>query len=1264
MAELKILSFNVQGLGGIKKQKDVFNYLQNKNFDIVCLQDTHFTSDQEKHIRNRWEGSCFFSAAPQSNARGVAIFFGKKVDYKIHNQKQDENGNLLILDLTISNKRLSLINVYGPNKDDPTFYENVFKSIADIGNELYIICGDFNLTLNPNIDCFNYKHINNPKARNFITNMKKENNLFDTFRELHPYLKRYTWRRKTPLKQSRLDFFLVTENIVNSIKKSQIETGYKSDHSMVTLILAMDNFEHGKSLWKHNNSLLTDTEYLKTINSKIQDIKKQYCLPVYNHEAIDEIPDEELQFVINDQLFLDTVMMEIRGKSISYASYKKKSKNIQEQKLVEQIQYLEDNLSENKIPNLEKSKLELGKLREEKMKGFLIRSRANDIENGEKPSQFFCSLETNNFKSKVINVIEKDDGEIITDQKQILAETCKFYETLYASKENTLNDVDLNAYMQDMNVPKLHEDEALKLEGILTLKEAGKTLKNMKNNKSPGTSGFSADFYKVFWKQLGTFVVRAINFGFLKGELSVTQQHGLIVCIPKENKCRNYLKNWRPITLLNTAYKIASGCIANRIKQVLDQLVSTDQTGFIEGRFIGENTRLVYDLLQFTEEEHIPGLLLLIDFEKAFDSLSWSFINKVLKFFNFGPSIINWITVLNRNACSAVSQCGHLSPFFMLGRGCRQGDPISPYLFILCAEILSIRLRNNKNIKGIKIDNVELKFSQYADDASAFLDGSKTSLEETLQELETFANISGLKTNFDKTQVVWIGAKKYSTDAIKTRWKLSWGATQFRLLGITFDVDLDIIGINYKDKIAQIKNSIKMWRRRFLTPLGKITVIKSLLLPKITHLLIALPNPDTETLNIISGIFYDFLWNGRAKIKQSVIVKQYFEGGLSMINLTAFTQALKITWLRRILQKESKWQLLIRKFVNIENAFCCGSEYTELASKKLKNKFWKDVFTALSNFQKHLKVDWDISSPYQTPIFCNKNLLVGGKCFFYKSWLDKGICYIQDLMDNECNFLDFNAFSQSTSINTNFLQYQGVIECIKKLMRKKENTGSTDKNIIGPVFPKVVQSILKQKKGSQNIYKVLNKNNVEPTGKNKWNHLYHIDEKSWEYIYLAPFKITKCTKLRWFQTCINHKILVTNKFLYQIKMIDSPNCCFCGNNEESIEHLFWHCPRTQQFIKEVTEKFQGMSISLNLTERNFILGYFPQNTSNIIQFLILVAKYYINMSKGTNKRLTFLEYKINVQSLFQSHKEIALQNNKLQIFVDAWAPFKNLFNIN
>jgi hypothetical protein len=139
---------------------------------------------------------------------------------------------------------------------------------------------------------------------------------------------------------------------------------------------------------------------------------------------------------------------------------------------------------------------------------------------------------------------------------------------------------------------------------------------------------------------------------------------------------------------LNVSYRIAFACIANRTKNVLDFLIHENQKGFLKGRFIGENTRMVYDVLQYAHEHKIPGMILLIDFEKAFDSISWKFLFNTLKFFNFGPDIIKWISVLYNKAKLCVIQNGTFSEFFEIGRGCRQGDPVSPYLFNLCVEIM------------------------------------------------------------------------------------------------------------------------------------------------------------------------------------------------------------------------------------------------------------------------------------------------------------------------------------------------------------------------------------------------------------------------------------------------------------------------------------------------------------------------------------------------------------------------------------------------
>ena len=181
----------------------------------------------------------------------------------------------------------------------------------------------------------------------------------------------------------------------------------------------------------------------------------------------------------------------------------------------------------------------------------------------------------------------------------------------------------------------------------------------MKNNKSPGSDGYTAEFFKFFWSDLGVFLVRALNYGFLSGQLSVTQRQGIITCIPKEGKEKKHLKNWRPITLLNTAYKIGSACIAARLKSVLPHIIHEDQKGFMPGRFIGDNIRLLYDMIHYTELKQIPGLILLIDFEEAFDSIAWSFIDKCLDFFNFGPNLKQWISIFRKNisSCVAVNGC-------------------------------------------------------------------------------------------------------------------------------------------------------------------------------------------------------------------------------------------------------------------------------------------------------------------------------------------------------------------------------------------------------------------------------------------------------------------------------------------------------------------------------------------------------------------------------------------------------------------------------
>ena len=154
--------------------------------------------------------------------------------------------------------------------------------------------------------------------------------------------------------------------------------------------------------------------------------------------------------------------------------------------------------------------------------------------------------------------------------------------------------------------------------------------------------------------------------------------------------------------------------------------------------------------------------MLSVDFQQAFDTVSWKIIEKTLDYFNFGPSIKKWIKLFQTGAQSCILQNGYLSESFILQKGCRQGDSISPFIFIHCVEILGKIIRNDNKLKGIKINDKEFKLCQYADDTQVFLNGLKDSLHQLMLILEKFYNMPGLKINEDETKALWIGAMCHS----------------------------------------------------------------------------------------------------------------------------------------------------------------------------------------------------------------------------------------------------------------------------------------------------------------------------------------------------------------------------------------------------------------------------------------------------------------------------------------------------------------------
>ena len=588
-SKLKLVAFNANSIGKNPKRRQVLHFLKKKNPDLLVVVDTRFSKEVENTVKVEWGSQVLFSSF-SSQSRGVAIFIKKDLPLKILDKFGDKNGNLLSILVEYENKRILLEGIYGPNGDSPTFYENeVFEKIVSWNPHHSIFVGDWNLVLDQNLDTINYQTTNNPLARLELLKKMSEHNLIDIFRELHPATKKCSWKQWGTNKFARLDFFLVSATLLPYIEKVDILPTCFSDHSPIVLEIDFSKFNRGKGFWKFNNSLLQDKKYLEIIKNLIKRVTCQYSVVNENPNFFDQTAPEIItQFManqtpeslqalnlnINPELFLDTLFMEIRGATIKYSSNKKRDNKAQEQLLLHDLEILESQLQNNPNNSNEQLKTELNTKREalenllkHEAEGAFVRSRVKYKLDGEKPSKLFCSLEKHNGVQRYVPqlLVENNDGEevLINEQKKVEAEIHKYYRTLFSNKDHPeANSIQSFLGASSQTFPRLSESQKSSMEGKISLPEMTKYLKKCKNNVAPGSSGFTFDFFKFFWRDFKHFIIRAVDYAFENNRLSVSQSLGIISIIPKGEKDKRYLSNWRPLCLLNSLYKLISGTIA------------------------------------------------------------------------------------------------------------------------------------------------------------------------------------------------------------------------------------------------------------------------------------------------------------------------------------------------------------------------------------------------------------------------------------------------------------------------------------------------------------------------------------------------------------------------------------------------------------------------------------------------------------------------------------------------------------------------------
>ena len=1007
-----------------------------------------------------------------------------------------------------------------------------------------------------------------------------------------------------------------------------------TDHRALYLVIDLIPFQRGIGYWKFNTQLLKNQEFVTKINQEID-------LTIGGLSGKPMID----QWEVLKRRLKETAVEFSRTKSIE-------DKLIIAQ-LSEKVNDYESQLPLNKDEDklLDETKAELEEKAMERTRSIMFRSKVQWHEEGEKSSKYFFSLEKARYNAKTCYKMLLEDGSEVQDPDRILQEQRKFYQELYDIDQDVqfslVNHTDILVPMQ------IRESQNQQLEFI----DLEKAIKSMNNNKTPGQDGLPIDFYKVFWVKIKEIFYGMMLEVYEKERLHSTARKGILNLIPKANKDTRVIKNLRPITLLNTDYKIIEKAIANKMIPALEHIIHKDQRGFMKERRISVNIRKMLDIIHQVEQEDIEAVIMSLDFVKCFDKCSFSILHGSLNFFEFGHIVKEWTKILYKDFSVKIQNNGNFSLPISIKKGVHQGGCCSSVYFLVIAEILAISLRNNESIEGISIQQIRNILNQFADDMDIFSLCSKESLQAIHQELADFRQQSGFTVSYEKTTLYRIGSLRHANAMMYDMDQYTWSNEDITVLGVTIAHN-DLVQKNFEPLVAKAKEVLNRWYNRGLSLIGKTQVVNTLVASLFVYKMMVLPSIPPHTIKIMENIFRDYLWKGKkAKISLQNLQAPKSEGGLNLVDLRRKDISLKATW-PTILYGEDDYAKIVYSIMRCEtmgaDIWRCSLLACDVKIMKIKSDFWSDVLKSWCqfNFNNNFRIENQL-------LWYNSNIRIRNRPFFWADVYQMGLKYVSQLFYQK-NFKSEQMVQEEYGLNQ--MRYNSLKSALPG--QWKDFFLSHEKEEYFPVPPhKYDQLIVMGHKGvASKVYGYLAEDiSILFPKYYKWDQDLGVGEMEdildFQRGFKDMYKVTNVTKFRSFQFRMLQRGLVTNIQLQKWGLITSNLCSFCNESPETIKHLFMECRCTQELWTKVknllTERF-NINYEV-LSFKDIVFNRINKTRAgHIANFICLVVKQFIYSQRCLKGELHFQFFYRKLNTLERIEKYIAIKNNKLGLHVKKW----------